>query len=176
MLNNNYTFQMRSKGVGVLSSSDAIRLGVVGPNLRASNVHADVRKDEPYEVYDRVDFDIPVLKEGDCFARALIRALEIEQSIRIVRQALKDMPEGPYKAKVPQSPPKGEAYSRVEAARGEFGYYLVSDGSPKPYRLKISSPSFRNLVALPFLCRNVPLADVPVVFITLDLIPLDVDR
>lgn len=176
MMLENHTFKMRTRGVGVLKPSDAVRLGIVGPNLRASGVRADVRKDEPYEVYDRMEFEIPVLKNWDCYDRALIRALEIEQSIKIIKQALKDVPEGPIKARTPPVPPKGEAYSRVEAARGEFGYYLISDGKNKPYRLRIISPSFRNLVALPFLCRNVPLADVPVIYITLDLIPLDVDR
>ncbi|MCP8310360.1 MAG: NADH-quinone oxidoreductase subunit D [Candidatus Methylarchaceae archaeon HK01M] len=177
----NRTFQMRFKNVGILKSSDAVGLGIVGPNLRASGVKVDVRKDEPYEVYDRFDFEVPTGKNGDSFDRASMRLKEIEQSIVILRQALKDIPNGPIKcspkgSKVPPTAPRGEAYSRVESARGEFGYYLVSDGKSKPYRLKISTPSFRNLPALPFLCRNIPLGDIPVIFITFDYIPLDVDR
>ncbi|MCP8315953.1 MAG: hypothetical protein H3Z51_03705 [archaeon] len=115
-------------------------------------------------------------KNGDSYDRMEMRLKEIEQSIHILRQALKDIPKGAIKTWAPPIVPKGEAYSRVEAARGEFGYYLVGDGTMKPYRLKISPPSFRNLIALPHLCRNVPLADVPIIFISLDLIPMDVDR
>ncbi|MCP8322586.1 MAG: NADH-quinone oxidoreductase subunit D [Candidatus Methylarchaceae archaeon HK02M2] len=172
----NRTFEMRFKNVGILKPSDAIRLGIVGPNLRASGVKADVRKDEPYEVYDRFDFEVPIGKNGDCYDRASMRLKEIEQSIVILRQALKEIPEGPLKVGTPPTAPKGETYSRVESARGEFGYYLISDGKSKPYRLKISTPSFRNLPALPHLCKNIPLGDIPVIFITFDYIPLDVDR
>lgn len=176
MLAWNHTFQLRTKDVGILKPTDAIKLGVVGPNLRASGVGTDVRKDEPYEVYDRFDFSIPIGKNGDSHDRMVMRLKEIEQSIKILRQALKDMPKGPIKTWIPPIVTKGEAYSRVEAARGEFGYYLIGDGTMKPYRLKISPPSFRNLIALPHLCRNVPLGDVPLIFISLDLIPMDVDR
>ncbi|NWG09464.1 MAG: NADH-quinone oxidoreductase subunit D [Nitrososphaerales archaeon] len=172
----NHTFKMRMMKVGILKPSDAIRLGIVGPNLRASGVKADVRKDEPYEVYDRFDFMIPTGKNGDSYDRVGMRLKEIEQSISIVRQAVKDIPKGAFKKWAPYIVPKGEAYTRVESARGEFGYYLVGDGGIKPYRLKLSPPSFRNLIALPHLCRNVPLGDVPIIFITLDLIPMDVDR
>jgi len=172
----NHTFQIRTKKVGILKPSDAIKLGIVGPNLRASGVKADVRKDEPYEVYDRFDFSIPTGKNGDSYDRLEVRFKEVEQSIQILRQAIKDIPKGPIKRWAPPIVPKGEAYTRVEAARGEFGYYLVSDGTMKPYRLKITPPSFRNLIALPHLCRNVPLGDIPIIYISLDLIPMDVDR
>ncbi|MGQ9468324.1 MAG: NADH-quinone oxidoreductase subunit D [Nitrososphaerales archaeon] len=172
----NHTFQMRTKNIGILKPSDAIRLGIVGPNLRASGVKVDVRKDEPYEVYDRLDFSIPVGKNGDSYDRVEMRLKEIEQSIHILRQALKDIPKGAIRAWASPIVPKGEAYSRVESARGEFGYYLIGDGTTKPYRLKMSPPSFRNLIALPHLCRNVPLADVPIIYMSLDLIPMDVDR
>jgi len=176
MLAWNHTFHMRTKNVGILKPSDAIKLGIVGPNLRASGVKVDVRKDEPYEVYDRLDFLIPTEKNGDCYDRMEIRLKEIEQSINILRQALKDIPKGPIKTWTPPIVPKGEAYTRVEAARGEFGYCLIGDGTMKPYRLKMSPPSFRNLIALPHLCRNVALADVPTIYISLDLITMDVDR
>ena len=176
MLAWNHTFQMRTKNTGILKPSDAIKLGVVGPNLRASGVKVDVRKDEPYEVYDRFEFSIPTGKNGDAYDRMEMRLKEIEQSIHILRQALKDIPKGPIKTWAPLIVPKGEAHSRVEAARGEFGYYLIGDGTVKPYRLKMSPPSFRNLIALPHLCRDVPLANVPIIYISLDLIPMDVDR
>jgi len=176
MLYLNRTFQIRTQGVGVLKREDAIRLGVVGPNLRGSGVQADVRKDEPYAAYDQVDFIVPTEKEGDAYARALVRFHELEQSVSIIRQALKRIPSGKIRVKVPPSAPKGEAYSRVEAARGEIGYYIVSEGGDKPYRLKMSAPSFRNLPAMPYLARGVPMADIPTIYMSLDLIPLDVDR
>lgn len=174
----NRTFITRTRGVGVLKREDAIRLGVVGPNLRASGVEADVRKDEPYAAYDQIDFIIPTEKEGDAYARGGVRFHELEQSVSIIRQALQKIPDGKIRVKVPitPTPPKGEAYSRVETARGEIGYYIISDGSNRPYRVKISAPSFRNLLAMPFLSRNVPMADIPTIYLSLDLIPLDVDR
>jgi len=176
MIFKNHTFQMRTVGVGPLSASDAVELGMVGPNLRASGVVADVRKDEPYEVYRNFDFKIACEDSGDAYARSLVRFHEMEESVSIIRQALKTIPIGPIATRVPQSLPKGEAYSRVESARGELGYFLVSDGMDRPYRLKISTPSFRNMAALPHLIRNVPVADVPAIYMSLDLIPLDIDR
>jgi NADH-quinone oxidoreductase subunit D len=172
----NSTFRMRTIGVGVLKPDDAVRLGVVGPNLRGSGLKVDVRKDEPYAAYDQLDFSVPTERAGDSYARWLVRFHEMEQSISIIRQALKKIPEGPVFKRVPPRLPKGEVYSRVESARGELGYYLVSDGLERPYRLKISTPSFRSMAALPFLIRNVPLADVTTIYMSLDLIPLDIDR
>lgn len=172
----NQTFRMRTRDVGVLSASDAIKLGIVGPNLRASGVEADVRKDDPYTAYEDLDFKIPCEDSGDVYARSLVRFNEMKESVSIIKQALKAMPSGPVGVRVPQSLPRGEAYSRVEAARGELGYYLISDGTDRPYRLKISTPSFRNMAALPQLARNVTMADVPAIYMSLDLIPLDIDR
>ncbi|MBS7626856.1 NADH-quinone oxidoreductase subunit D [Candidatus Bathyarchaeota archaeon] len=176
MIFENSTFRLRTIGVGSISSSDAIKLGLVGPCLRASGVATDVRKDEPYEVYQNFDFNIPVEKAGDAYARSLIRFHEMEESVSIIRQALRSIPEGPIRKRVPLVVPKGEAYSRVEAARGELGYYLVANGTDKPYRLKVSTPSFRNMAALPYITRNVTIADIPAIYMSLDLIPLDIDR
>jgi len=176
MLYLNRTFQMRTKDVGVLKQADAIRMSVVGPNLRGSGVKIDVRKDEPYAAYDQIDFTVPTESEGDTYARSLVRFHEMEQSIFIIREALKKIPSGQIRVNVSPSVPKGEVYSRVESARGELGYYIVSDGGNKPYRLKMSAPSFRSLLSLPQIMRGVPMADVPTLYMSLDLIPLDVDR
>ena len=176
MLFRNRTFEIRTVDVGVLKRADAVKLGIVGPNLRASGVRADVRKDEPYAVYDQLDFDIASGEQGDSYVRSLVRFHEMEQSARIIRQALEKIPSGPFRKKGPQMAPRGEAYSRVESARGEIGYYVVGDGTDRPYRLKISAPSFRNMSALPLLIKNVSMADVPVIYMSLDLIPLDIDR
>jgi len=176
MLYLNRTFQTRTKNVGVLKQSEAIDFGVVGPNLRGSGVKADVRKDEPYAAYDQVDFIVPTEKEGDCYARSLVRFHEMEQSVSIIRQALDKIPPGPIKVKPPATAPKGEAYSRVETGRGEIGHYAIGNGSDRFHRLKISAPSFRSLLALPHIVREVPMADVPTVYISLDLLPFDIDR
>ncbi|MEM3737261.1 MAG: NADH-quinone oxidoreductase subunit D [Candidatus Bathyarchaeia archaeon] len=176
MLYESYTFQIRTRGVGKLRLEEAVRLGIAGPNLRGSGLKVDVRKDEPYGVYDRFDFEVPVGAVGDSYDRSLVRLREMEQSVSIIRQALSALPEGPIKSPAPPSAPVGEVYSRVESARGELGYYLVGDGSNRPYRLKMSTPSFRNLEALAHLCRGVPYADVPAILWSLDLWPLDIDR
>ncbi len=176
MLYESYTFQVRTRGVGNLKPEDAIRLGVVGPNLRGSGLKVDVRKDEPYSVYDKFDFEIPAGKTGDSYDRALVRLREMKQSVSILKQAMYALPEGPIKALAPPSAPAGEVYSRVEAARGELGYYLVGDGSNHPYRLKMSAPSFRNVIALVHLTKDIPFADVPTILWSLDLWPLDIDR
>jgi len=176
MMYKNKIYEMRAKGIGVLKAADAINLGVVGPNLRGSGIKADTRKDEPYQAYDKFDFEIPTEERGDCDARARVRFREIQQSISIIRQALKKMPEGPVQVKAPLRPPAGEVYKKIEASRGEMGFYIISDGSDKPCRLKISSPSFRNLAALPFLGRGVTMADIPVIYFSLDLFALDIDR
>ena len=176
MLYKSYTFQVRTRGVGKLMSEDAIRLGVVGPNLRGSGSKFDVRKDEPYGVYDQFEFDVPFGEGGDSYDRALVRLREMEQSISIIRQAMYALPEGSIRSPAPPSAPAGEVYSRVESARGELGYYLLGDGSNRPYRLKMSAPSFRNLIALLHLTKNIPFADVPTILWSLDLWPLDIDR
>jgi NADH-quinone oxidoreductase subunit D len=174
----NPIFTKRSRGVGVLSGSDACRLGVVGPTLRGSGIDSDTRKDEPYDVYDRMQFDVPSFREGDCYSRALVRFNEITQSMRIVRQALKEIPSGPCRVKLPSviRPEPGEVYVRTEAARGAVGYYIRSEGGRTPYRLKISSPSFRNLPAFEFLLHGAYLADMPTIYWSLDYWPLEADR
>jgi NADH-quinone oxidoreductase subunit D len=176
MLYQSYTFKIRTQGVGKLKPQEAIKLGLVGPSIRGSGVKVDVRKDEPYAAYDQLEFTVPTGKVGDSYDRSVVRLREMEQSISLIRQALERLPSGPIKAPAPSSAPKGETYSRVESARGELGYYLVGDGTTRPYRLKISSPSFRNLPAMGYLSKNVPFADIPVILWSLDLWPLDMDR
>lgn len=168
----------RTQGVGVLRREDAIELGCVGPTLRGSGVKADVRVDEPYDVYDQLEFEVPVLKEGDSYARAKVHYLEMRQSISIIRQALEKMPSGSVRTKLPTTfrPPPGEAYARAEAAGGAMCYYIVSDGGAKPYRLKLNSPSFKNLIAMPFLLKGYHMADVPTIFWSLDYWPMEADR
>jgi NADH-quinone oxidoreductase subunit D len=174
----NPLFGQRTRSVGVLSREDAIRLGVVGPTLRGSGVDADARKDEPYDVYDRMQFDVPIFKGGDSYSRSMVRIQEIRESARIIRQVLDTIPQGPFRARQSSilKPPRGSVYSRVEAARGTFAYFITSEGEKKPYRVKISSPSFRNLPAFGFLMKNAHLADMPTIYWSLDYWPLEADR
>jgi NADH-quinone oxidoreductase subunit D len=174
----NPVFHKRTKGVGVLKEEDAIKLGVVGPTLRGSGVNADARKDEPYDAYDKVDFDVPTFPDGDCLSRSLVRIEEIRQSIRIVRQVLDSIPQGAFRTKGASilKPPHGSVYARAEAARGTFAYFITSTGNKTPYRLKISSPSFRNLPAFEFLMKGSHLADMPTIYWSLDYWPLEADR
>jgi NADH-quinone oxidoreductase subunit D len=177
----NPILQERTVGIGVLRPEDAIKLGVVGPVLRGSGIKHDVRKDDPYAAYDKIDFEIPSFKEGDSYSRVMVRFREMQESIKIIRQALKDLPPGPIRNPegrlVPRWPVKsGEYYSRAEAARGEVGFYLVSDGTEKPYRLKMASPSFRNLPAIPFLLRGATLADLPAIYMSIDYWGPEADR
>ncbi|MGD0318149.1 MAG: NADH-quinone oxidoreductase subunit D [Nitrososphaerales archaeon] len=175
---NNPLVLARMEKVGVLSSEDAIRLGAVGTVLRASGVKSDLRKDEPYSHYDDFDFDVSSLDGGDSWSRAYVALLEMRQSVRIIRQAFKNIPPGPVRLKLGPQPrvPAGEVYARAEAARGEMSFYLVSDGSPRPYRLKIGSPSFKNMRVLPHLLRNVHVADIPIIYWSLNYWPLEADR
>lgn len=173
----------RLKDVGILNLKDAIRLGATGPVLRASGLKTDVRKEEPYEVYDRFDFEIPVRKEGDAYARFQIGLEEMEQSVGIIKQALKDLPDGDFIAKEFSKPklnmkiPEGEAYIRNEIGRGEAGVYMVSDGGIKPYRIKIRGPSFLHMIpVLEFLLRDAQIADVPAIYWSLNGCPADIDR
>jgi len=172
----NPTIVARAKGVGVLKREDAIKLGVVGPVLRASGVEYDVRKVEPYGAYDDLEFEIPTFEEGDSYSRFLVRFEEMKQSVRIIRQALKKMPKGPIARKAPLVAPEGEATGRVESSRGEIAYMVMGDNSDKPYRVKIMNGSFRNLIALPFLLRNVHVADMPIIYGSLDYWPVEADR
>jgi len=166
----------RCKGVGVLKREDAMRLGVAGPVLRASGVKYDVRKAEPYGAYDELDFEIPTFEEGDSYSRILMKLEEMKQSIRIIRQALEKMPKGPIARKAPLVAPEGEATGRVESSRGEIAYLVMGDNSDKPYRVKIMNGSFRNLIALPYLVRDVHVADLPVIYGSLDYWPVEADR
>ena len=166
----------RAKGIGVLKKEEAIRLGVTGPVLRGSGVNYDVRKVEPYGAYADLEFDIPTFEEGDSYARFMVRFEEMKQSIRIIRQALEKLPKGPIARKAPLIIPEGEAVGRVESSRGELAYLVMGDNSDKPSRVKIMNGSFRNLVAMPYLLRNVHIADMPIIYGGLDYWPVEADR
>jgi NADH-quinone oxidoreductase subunit D len=175
----NPLFRQRSEGVGLLSKADAINLGVTGSVLRASGVNYDVRKDEPYDIYNQFDFEVPIAKTGDSFARSILPMYDIRQGINIIRQCLTKMPQsGQIRAKLQPNPrgPPGEAYSRVESGRGALGHYIVSDGTPKPYRHKMSVPSVRNLSAMPHLLKGAKLADLPVIYWSLNIWPVEIER
>ncbi|MCZ6514727.1 MAG: NADH-quinone oxidoreductase subunit D [Acidobacteria bacterium] len=168
----------RTKGVGVLTAEDAIALGVSGPVLRGSGVKWDLRKAQPYEAYDELDFEIPVGEKGDTYDRYLVRLEEMRQSRRIVRQAVDRLPTGPIAGRVPRvlKPPPGEVYHSIESPKGELGYYVVSDGTTHPYRVRIRPPSFINLQALDKMIRGHLIADVVAVIGTIDIVMGEVDR
>jgi len=199
----NPTIRARLENVGVMTKEKAIEWGAVGPNLRASGVPFDVRKDEPYAAYPWLDFEIPVYKEGDGLARGLVRLDEMEQSMRILEEIMKEIPEGnilsdrffkqipPIRLKkywegqhrivlpgyyASFRPPKGEASSRVESARGELFYYVVSDGSPKPFRLRMITPSYRMIYAFKQLLKGSRFADLVSVYGSFDYFPPEADR
>ncbi len=178
LMSQNPIFEARSRGVGVVSRRDAIAMGASGPVARASGVAYDVRKAVPYEVYDRLDFDVPVRTEGDCYARYVVRMEEMRQSIRIIRQALRELPDGEFRTRVPTTmkPPRGEVYVRTESPRGTLGMYVVSDGGESPYRVKIRAPSFSNLYALTEMMRGWKIADVIAILGSTDIVLSDVDR
>src|ERR1700719_1423843 len=157
LLTNNRIWLGRTKGVGIISAEDAIAMGTSGPMLRGSGVPYDVRKAFPYSSYEEFDFDIQTQTAGDCFARYQVRVAEIRESIKIVRQAMEKVPaEGPIKATAPGiiAPPPGEVYQAIESPRGELGFFVASDGSAHPYRVKVRAPSFINLQTLPKLCEG----------------------
>jgi len=172
----------RMQGVGVLKLKDAIRLGATGPVLRASGMKTDVRLDDPYEVYDQFDFEVPTLKEGDAYSRYVIGIREIEQSMKIVKQALDELPDGKVrepslKPELSVKIPSGEVYIRNEIARGEAGMYMVGDGTGKPYRCKIRGPSLLHMIpALEHLLVGSQIADVPTIYWSLNPCPADMDR
>ena len=178
LVTNNIIFQNRMKGVGVLTKEDAISYGCTGPVARASGVHCDIRKIFPYEVYDSVAFDEILETEGDSFARYMVRVREMNQSIRIIEQLIDAIPEGDFQAKTKAvlKLPKGEFYSRVETARGEFGVYIVSEGATTPYRIKFRSPGFSNLSALEHMAVGSKIGDLMATMGTLDLVIPDIDR
>lgn len=203
LLNENRIFKQRTVDIGVVSAEDAMAWGFSGPMLRASGVAWDLRKSQPYDVYDKMDFDIPIGKNGDCYDRYLIRVEEMRQSVRIMRQCLNDMPDGPVmtedgkvgppsRGEMKRSMealihhfklytegfhvPAGETYTATEAPKGEFGVYLVSDGSNKPYRCKIRAPGFAHLQAMDFLCKGHMLADSVAILGAMDVVFGEIDR
>ncbi|MBM3745089.1 MAG: NADH dehydrogenase (quinone) subunit D [Acidobacteria bacterium] len=203
LLTQNPIWLRRTKGVGWMSLEDMLDYGVTGPMLRAAGLAWDIRKAEPYSSYDQFDFEIPTRAEGDVYARYEVRLEEMRQSTRIVRQALEGMPEGPWKADAPHvvlpdrekmktqmealiyhfkivtegfRVPAGEVYQVIESPRGELGYYVVSDGGAKPYRVHVRGPSFGNLQALPKMIQGRILADTVAVMGSLDFVLGDTDR
>jgi NADH-quinone oxidoreductase subunit D len=178
LLTTNRIWVERTKNVGVISAADCIALGVTGPVLRASGVQWDLRKAQPYAAYSEFDFEIPTGTNGDTYDRYLVRMEEMRQSMRIIEQAVSRIPEGPIMGKVPKviKPPVGEIYHSIEAPKGELGYFIVSDGSTQPYRLRVRPPSFVNLQALDIMVRGLLVADVVAVIGTIDIVLGEVDR
>jgi len=178
-LTRNEIVRIRCEGVGVLRPEEAIALSASGPVLRASGVPYDVRRADPYSIYERFDFDVAYGVHGDVYDRYLVRLGEIRQSIRILQQALETMPEGPILAGKPQHTvrvPAGEAYGRVEGPKGELGYYVVSNGKPNPYRYHVRPPSFINLTGLEAMARGGKVADAVVILGSIDIVLGEVDR
>ena len=178
LLSTNRIWVERTKNVGLISGKDAIALGVTGPVLRASGVRWDIRKAQPYSAYDKFDFEIPIGLNGDTYDRYIVRIQEMRQSVRIIRQAVEGLPTGPIMAKIPKvlKPPVGEIYHSIEAPKGELGYFIVSDGTTQPYRVRVRPPSFVNLQALDVMVRGMLVADVVAVIGTLDIVLGEVDR
>jgi NADH-quinone oxidoreductase subunit D len=174
----NPLWEERSKGVGVLTREDATKLGATGTVLRASGVAHDIRKAEPYGAYPEFEFAVASLEEGDCWARGYVALQEMRESVKILRQAFKNIPPGPVRLKLGPQPrvPAGEVYARTEAAHGEMSYFIVSDGSPKPYRVKIGTPSFKNMRVLPHLLKGIHIADIPPTYWGLNYWPVEADR
>jgi NADH-quinone oxidoreductase subunit D len=178
LLSTNRIWVERTKNVGLISGKGAIALGVTGPVLRASGVRWDLRKAQPYSAYEKFDFEIPIGLNGDTYDRYIVRIQEMRQSVRIIRQAVEGLPTGPIMAKIPKvlKPPVGEIYQSIEAPKGELGYFIVSDGSTQPYRVRVRPPSFVNLQALDTMVRGMLVADVVAVIGTLDIVLGEVDR
>ncbi|MGC9995043.1 MAG: NADH dehydrogenase (quinone) subunit D [Terriglobia bacterium] len=203
LLTKNPIWLKRTVGIGTLTADEAIAWGLSGPSLRGSGVDYDIRKKEPYSSYEKFDFKVPTRPEGDVYARYLVRIEEMRQSLGIVQQAMDGIPEGPIKANAPHivlpdresmktsiealiyhfkivtegfHPPVGEVYQAIEAPRGELGFYIVSDGSPKPFRCHVRAPSFANLQALPKMVEGRLIADVVACIGTIDIVLGEVDR
>ena len=203
LLTENRIFKQRTVDVAIVTPDQAIDLAFSGPMLRASGVAWDLRKAQPYAVYDRMDFDIPVGRNGDCWDRYLVRLLEMRESLKIMRQCLDQMPKGPVRTadkKVTPPPraemkrsmeslihhfklytegvhvPAGEVYAATENPKGEFGVYLVSDGTNRPYKCKIRSPGYVHLAALEEMCKGHTLADVPAIIGSIDIVFGEIDR
>ncbi len=177
LITGNEIFYARMKGVSPMTGEEAKSLSLSGANLRATGVSYDIRRIEPYSIYERFDFEVPIGKKGDDWDRYEVRLREIGESAKIIYQALQEMPTGDFKKKISPNlrPPQGSIYHRVENTRGELGFYIVSDGTAKPYRVHIRRPSFVNLQALDPLCRGTLVADSVVVYSTLDPLMGEVD-
>jgi len=178
-LSNNEIVQSRTMGVGVLTPEEAIAYSAAGPVLRASGVPYDVRRADPYSIYDRFDFDVAVRYHGDTYDRYMIRIDEIRQSLRILQQAVRDLPEGPIQTGKPQYQvrvPAGESYGRVEGPKGELGFYIVSNGKPNPWRYHVRAPSFINLTAYEKMCIGNKVADLVAVLGSIDIVLGETDR
>jgi NADH-quinone oxidoreductase subunit D len=203
LLTSNPIWTGRTKGIALLSAEDAIALCATGPTLRASGVDVDLRRDKPYSGYEKFQFNVPVSNDGDVFARYVVRVAELRESQKIVKQALEGVPEGPVKADAPHvvlpdrekmktqmealiyhfkivtegfTVPEGEVYMPIESPRGEMGYYVVSDGTAKPYRVHMRSPSFANLQTLRKMCEGRLIADVVAAIGSIDIVLGDCDR
>jgi len=180
LLAGNEILLARTQGVGVLSKELAIQGGITGPILRAAGVNYDIRKVDKYGIYERFDFKVPVGEHGDVYDRYMIRMLEMRESLKILDQALRDIPSGPImdvRTKLRGFRPKaGEAYGRIESPKGELGFYLISDGSPNPYRYRVRPPSLINLTVLEDMCLGSSVADTIVIFGTIDIVLGEVDR
>ncbi|MGE5435932.1 MAG: NADH-quinone oxidoreductase subunit D [Syntrophothermus sp.] len=183
LLTGNKIFIERCANVGVLPLETAINYGTSGPVLRGSGLKWDVRKNDPYSIYDRFDFDIPVGEGlvgtvGDCWDRYYVRVLEMEQSLKIIEQAFEALPEGDVTSAIPKriKPPVGQLYSRVENPRGELGYFIISNGAANPFRVKVKGPSFVNLEVINELCKGHLIADVIAVLGSIDIVLGEVDR
>ncbi len=179
LVTDNIIFRKRVEGIGVIDKETALKYGATGPVLRGTGIPYDIRRHEPYSVYPEIDFEIPTGENGDALDRYMVRVREIEQSLRIVEQALDMLPHGPIMIERPPKrikPEEGEIYFAVETARGEFGMYIVSDGSPKPYRLKLRVPSYSNLSLFPEVSRGVLIADAVAILGSLDLVIPEIDR
>lgn len=179
LLTGNEIFQARTKNVGIIDTETAISYGITGPNLRATGFKYDLRKDCPYSIYDRFNFEIPICENGDSFDRWIIRLAEIRQSVAIIKQAFKQIPDqGDILAKVPKTikPPEGECYFQIEGAKGILGFFLVSDGSKYPYRLRIHGPSFIHISAFPEIARGGNIQDAVAILASLDIVLGEIDR
>lgn len=178
LLARNEILLARTKGVGILTREQAINIAASGPVLRGSGVKWDIRKADPYSIYDRFEFDIPTGATGDCYDRYRVKIEEMRQCLRIIEQAVDQLPSGPVKTEVPRliRPPAGEAYAHIESPKGELGFYLVSDNSEKPYRFHIRAPSLINLTALRDMIIGWKVADVIAIFGSIDICMGEVDR
>ncbi len=183
LLTNNKIFIDRTANVGILPKETAINFGISGPNLRASGFKWDLRKDDTYSVYNKFDFDIPIGEGlmgtvGDCWDRYYVRILEMEQSLRIIEQAIDQIPEGDVASAIPKriKPPVGQVYSRVENPRGELGYFIMSNGGTNPFRVKVKGPSFVHLGVMNELCKGYMVADIIAILGSIDIVLGEVDR